>query len=362
MADAVNTVRTVEGPVDPASLGTTITHEHLFIDTVDAWYTPPEPATQAAISRRAVAMEDRHFITLNSTAHEDNLRLDSYEEAREEVSRYVRAGGQTLVDVTPKGVGADPAAVRGIARETGLQIVHGTAFYTLAAHPDRVAELSTEEIEAEFVSDVRDGIGDTDVPAGIIGEIGLSGDVHDQEERVLRAGARAARRTGVSLSVHPPLFDDRPASAWGVWILDVAAEEGLPAERVILSHQDLDDVIDHPDDLSNQLAAAERGAFIELDCWGWEFDNPALNHAFPSDNWRIRATQALIDAGYTDQLLFAQDVWTKIERTKYGGFGYAHILDHVIPRLRARGVAADAIEQIMVENPRRALTVVEPAE
>lgn len=356
MADAAETIVTVEGPIDPGTLGTTITHEHLFIDTVDAWYAPPDEATRAAISRREVAVEDHHFIALNATAHADNLRLDSFDEAREELARYHRAGGDAVVDVTPKGVGADPVSVRAIARETGLTLVHGTAFYTIASHPDRVGEMSADAIETEFVSDVREGIGETDVRAGIVGEIGLSGDVHEQEERVLRAGARAARRTGAPLSVHPPLFHENPASWWGHWVLDVAEEEGLPPERVILSHQDLDDVIDHPDDVSNQLAAAERGAFVEFDCWGWEFDNPSLGHAFPSDNWRIRATMELIDEGYAENLLFSQDVWTKIERTNYGGFGYAHVLEHVLPRLRSRGVAEDAIEQVVVENPRRALT------
>ena len=356
MAGDANAIVTVKGPIDPAALGTTITHEHMFIDTVDAWYVRPEDVTKEAISRRDVTVEDLHFITLNSTAHADNLRLDSLEEARDEVARYHHAGGDAGVDVTSKGVGADPTAVRAIARETGLTFVYGTAFYTIASHPDRVSEMSAEKIEAEFVADVRKCIDETDVRAGIIGEIGLSDDVHEQEKRVLRAGARAARRTGAPLSVHPPLFHENPASWWGHWVLDVAEEEGLPPERVILSHQDLDDVIDHPNDTANQFEAAERGAFIEFNCWGWEFDNPALNHAFPSDNWRIEATMELIDEGYVENLLFSQYVWTKIERTKYGGFGYAHVLEHILPRLRARGVAGDDIEQIMVKNPRQALT------
>lgn len=351
------TIITVEGPIEPGALGTTLTHEHMFIDTVDAWYAPPTDGTDAAIARRPVAVGDLHYIYLHSTGHADNLRLDSYEEAKEEVLPYLRAGGDTVVDVTPKGVGSDPRAVRGLARETGLQFVHGTAYYTIASHPDRVADMTAEELEAEFVSDVREGIDDTGVRAGIIGEIGLSGDIHDQEERVFRAAARAARRTGAPLSVHPPLFHEQPGSWWGLEVLDMAAEEGLPPEQVILCHQDLDDVVDHPDEFDHQLAAADRGAFVEFDCWGWEFDNIAFNHAFPSDNWRIRATLELVDAGHADRLLFSQDVWTKIERKAYGGFGYDHILTNVRPRLRARGLDGDVLETILVDNPRAALTI-----
>jgi flagellin-like protein len=80
-------------------------------------------------------------------------------------------GGDTVVDVTPKGVGADPAAVRGLARSTGLQFVHGTAYYVRSAHPDRVDDATVEDLESEFVSDVREGIDDTDVRAGVVGEM-----------------------------------------------------------------------------------------------------------------------------------------------------------------------------------------------
>jgi phosphotriesterase-related protein len=359
MASDAGTVVTVDGRIDPEDLGRTLAHEHMFIDTVDAWYTPPVTATDAAIARRPVDVADLHYIYLHATGHADNLRLDSYEEARAEVTEYRRAGGDAVVDVTPKGVGSDPAAVRGLSRETGLQFVHGTAYYTRASHPDRVDERTVDELGAEFVSDIREGIDDTGVRAGIVGEIGLSGGIHEAEENVFRAAARAARRTGAPLSVHPPLFHEKPGSWWGLEVLDMAAQEDLPPHRVILCHQDLDDVIDNPDSFENQLDAADRGAFVEFDCWGWEFDNVAFNHAFPSDNWRIRATLELIDAGYASNLLFSQDVWTKIERQRYGGFGYSHVLENVLPRLRARGVSEADLETITVDNPRRVLTFAE---
>ena len=60
--------------------------------------------------------------------------------------------------MAPKGVASDPARVRGIARETGITAVHGTAFYTRDAHPDRIDEATADELADEFVSDVRDGI------------------------------------------------------------------------------------------------------------------------------------------------------------------------------------------------------------
>ena len=46
----------------------------------------------------------------------------------------------------------------------------------------------------------------------------------------------------------------------------------------------------------------------------------------------------------------------------YGGRGYAHINENVIPLMRAKGMTDDQIHTITVENPKRLLTFVEPVE
>jgi phosphotriesterase-related protein len=56
-------------------------------------------------------------------------------EAVEEVYHFYRAGGDTVVDLTPKHVSRDPRRLRAVARETGVQFVHGTGYYTESAHP-----------------------------------------------------------------------------------------------------------------------------------------------------------------------------------------------------------------------------------
>jgi len=236
MSNDTGSVITVDGPIDPTEAGVTLPHEHTFFN----WFETdsPEPPT-SAVDRRmyeeSIALENLWYIHRNSTGNRDNLLLGSLEEAIEEVRHFRRAGGDTIVDVTPKGVGADPTAVRAVGRESGLNFVHGTAYYTRANHPDRIDDASVADLTEEFVSDVKEGIDDTDVRAGIIGEIGLSGDIHDQEEKVLRAGARAAARTGAPLTIHPPgdypeggaiAVDDLdadayPASRYGLEVLDI---------------------------------------------------------------------------------------------------------------------------------------------
>jgi len=119
------------------------------------------------------------------------------------------------------------------------------------------------------------------------------------------------------------------------------------------------DELDHPG-IDNQIELAERGAFVEFDLWGWEAYITSQEHAVASDNWRARATKEFIDEGLHSQLLFSHDVNHKWQRTKYGGFGYAHLLENVVPMLRSHGVDEEVFDRIFVENPRRMLTFTEP--
>ncbi|MFC6988047.1 hypothetical protein ACFQJD_03670 [Haloplanus sp. GCM10025708] len=204
MTDDAGTVVTVDGQIPPEELGVTTTHEHVIFDMSRGWYNQPGSSYKRRMANEPVTMENLGYVRQNMMAHRDNLLMDSFDEAVEEVSHFYNAGGDTIVDVTPKNTGGDPEQVRAIARATGVQFVHGTSFYTRAAHPDRIDSMSVDDVEAEFVSDVRNGIDDTDVRAGLIGEIGVSGTIHEAEEKVLRAGARAALRTGAPVNVHPP--------------------------------------------------------------------------------------------------------------------------------------------------------------
>lgn len=355
MSADTGSVVTVRGRIEPDELGATTAHEHVFIDMVAGWFERPSSPEERRLAREPVALENLGYIRRNPLKNKDNMRLESTEEAVDELAAYYRAGGDTVVDVTPKNVGADPDRVRRIARATGLQFVHGTAYYTRPSHTDHVDDATVDELEAEFVSDVRDGIGETDVRAGQIGEIGLSRTIHDQEEKVLRAGARAAERTGASLNVHPPLFGPAPSPEAALDALDIVESEGLDPDRVVVSHMDQDHAA--MQDLTDHERIAERGAYLEFDEWdAWDMYMPEKDHAYPSDATRVDAVVGLVESGHGDRLLLGHDVCTKMQLTKYGGKGYAYIHDHVLPWLRARGLTDDDVEMLLRTNPKRVLT------
>ena len=357
-------ILTVTGPIDPENLGVTLPHEHLFADWT-ARYEPPESASDRRRSREPISLENLGFVHKNKSAHEGNLRLDSYDEAVDEMTHYGNVGGQAIVEVTPKNVASDPTRLKHLARQTGLTVVHGTAYYNErnSELPERLSTADVDDIEAEFVSDIREGVDDTDVRAGLVGEIGLSDQIYDVEEKVLRAGARAAATTGAPLMVHPPGGSAEsqrdgtyPSSRWGLEILDIVEEEGLDPSRVVLAHQDRSR---WNEDLENQKAIAERGAYVEYDLFNGKLTHFKANSqdAYPSDVERAERIVELIDAGYGSQLLLSQDVYLKIHRRAYGGFGYSHILENVVPILRALDASDQQIDELLIDNPREVLTI-----
>jgi len=68
--------------------------------------------------------------------------------------------------------------------------------------------------------------------------------------------------------------------------------------------------------------------------------------------------ESLIDAGYEDRILLAQDNFIKIQMTEFGGKGYAHILENIVPRMKTRNWPESIIEKMLIENPSRAFSFV----
>ena len=59
--------------------------------------------------------------------------------------------------------------------------------------------------------------------------------------------------------------------------------------------------------------------------------------------------------GYAKQIVLSNEVVSKFRLQKYGGFGYSHLLDNILPDLKFFGVSDADIRTMLVENPRRLL-------
>lgn len=185
--------QTVLGPVAPENLGVTLPHEHILSD-FSISFTEPAEATEKYLAYQPITLETSGWLRMNHDRNLDNVRLLDEEVAIDEVLRYKRSGGLTIVEVTPKNVGRDPSGLQRVARATGINIIMGTAYYVAAAHPPEVEERTEKQIATEFVNEIMIGADKTGVRAGIIGEVGCSWPLNKNEVKVLRAASTAQQK------------------------------------------------------------------------------------------------------------------------------------------------------------------------
>lgn len=337
--------QTVLGPVPVESLGPVMTHEHLLID-FSTMFTSPSESSDRFRAHEPITLENLGWVRYNYFSSLPNLLVLDEETAVAEALLYKRAGGGTIVDATTIGIGRDPLALARIARATGLHIVMGAGYYVAAVHPEGMDERTESDLARQIVEEIRDGVGDTGVRAGIIGEIGCTWPLTVNERKVLRAAASAQRETGASILIHPGRNESAPGE-----ILAVLAEAGADIGRTIMGH--LDRTVS---DFGTLMELAGSGCYLEYDLFGHESSYyPLADFDMPSDAQRLDVIARLVVEGYAQRIVIAQDICTNHRLVKYGGHGYGHILENIVPRMRRKGVSEEDVRAITVENPARIL-------
>ena len=342
--------QTVLGVVQPEELGPTMTHEHLLIDFL-CMFTPPIEASERFKAFEPVTLRKLGWVRYNSFSNKDNLEVLDADTAVSEALLYKKAGGRTIVDATTIGIGRDPLALARIARATGLNIVMGAGYYVEASHPDDMDERTVDELTRQLIDEVTVGVDDTGVKAGIIGELGCMWPATENEQKVLVAAARAQQETGAAILIHTGRNPQAPFE-----ILDVLAAAGADLGRVIMGH--LDRTIF---DVGELKELAQRGCYLEYDLFGLESSYyPLGDMDMPSDAQRLGFIRRLIDEGYAERIVVWHDIYSKHRLVSYGGHGYGHFLQNIVPRMRNKGFARKHIDAITVGNPRRVLTFAPP--
>ena len=314
-------IQTVRGAITPADLGFTLPHEHT---KVSLWHI------QGRWDYWELIGEEPRIV--------------------EELGAYAAAGGRALVDLTLDGIGRDLPRLARLAEATKLHIIGGSGWYRTAYYPPeaRVDRRTADDLADEIVREFTDGVPGPNGPVrpGIIGEIGTDKPwVTAQEERVFRAAARAAKRTGAAVTTHAVQSDV------GLAQLTILEDEGLDAARIVIGHCDSYPRIEHWREI------VRRGATVEADFLGMSF-TPLERAGEPKV---IELLKQLIDEGFVKQIMLSQDVCHDSQLLSYGGNGYTYLQKAFLPRLLAAGVDAAAIEQITVKNPARILTLVKPS-
>jgi phosphotriesterase-related protein len=333
-------IHTVLGPMHSSELGRTSMHEHVLSDA-RVWFSPPRetPPEDARVS-----IQNLGFIHWNSESSGDNLILDDEEVAVAELAAVAEHQGSAIVDLTVVGLGRRVGQLPDIARRAGVHIVVGCGYYIHPSHPDWLEKASIDEICERLLEELKTGIEGTGIRPGLIGEIGTSEEMTECELAVVRAAGRAGAESGSAVNVH---LD--PLGTEALTIVESLIDEGMPPDRIILSH--MDESPDH----GYHDAVAQTGAILEYDTFGAEaYVSDDLTHTTDID--RCAHLMRMIEGGYASQLTLGCDVYTKSMLRRFGGMGYEHLLKRIVPFLERRyGLGRETLDRILIENPRRLL-------
>jgi phosphotriesterase-related protein len=337
---------TVCGEKKIEELGVILPHEHIFID-ISNQFTEPITPFEKRLAYQKIAMSNLGYLRRDPYVVKDNLILSEYDIARDELMAFKECGGQTIIDVTPIGIGREPKQLQKLMDETGVNIIAGCGFYTHDTHPADIEKKSFEDITELIMNDLLIGMDHTQVRSGVIGEIGTSRQIHPNEKKVLQAVGKAQSQSRVPIFIH--IY---PWSENGIEVLNILESEGANLSQVVICHSDVDMNPNY------MITTMKRGAFIEFDNFGKEFWIPVEKRNFAGGNFatdrdRVQVIRRLVDLGYQNRLLITNDICLKAMLHAYGGWGYDHILSNIVPMLIDVGVEEKIVWDIVKKNPQQ---------
>ncbi len=316
-------IRTILGDIDPSQMGSTNTHDHLI---------------------RTGGME----IVLGG----EEMRLPSVEKAAEEARYFLAAGGKTIVDMNPIGVGRDIRKLLEVNEQVPeLHIVVTTGFHAGKMYDPDVhwaAQYSVNQVADLLIADVEEGIDIYDYmgpicerspsKAGCI-KIGTGyTKITALEMKIIQAAAIAQKETGAAINTH---------TQQGTMALEQAQllkKYGANPEKIIIGH-----VQRNPDPWYHKKICAEGASLM--------YDGGYRVKYWP-DSDRLMLIKSMIDAGYQDRIILGGDAGKQEYQKAYGGgTGIDYDLSVFCPRMLEEGVGEDAIQDIFVNNPARLFAI-----
>jgi phosphotriesterase-related protein len=296
---------TTLGDLAASDLGAILPHEHVAADLRPLNEREPDSDHPIEAIRKLIEPEVRAAESLGVTA---------------------------IVEATPIGVGRRADAIEAISAETGMPFVVATGVYREPWVPPWIRQLTSTELTDWMLRELEDGISGTTTRAGWIklsaGDEGMT----PEEERILRAAARAAVVTGCTIGSHTVRADVVDAQ------LDVLESEGFPVHRFVWIHAQLEPAT------TRHLDLARRGCWIEYDGIGRS----------PSIEDYLALVGALAEAGYEDRVLLSQDSGCYDPGNPEGGLAlgpYTNVHEQFIPALLSAGFDQEFVDSLTIRNP-----------
>ena len=307
-------IETVTGPIQPETLGITLMHEHVLVDFIGA----------SEVSRS---------------------RYDADEVFRTVLPylQQVRAlGCETLVECTPAYLGRDPQLLRRLSEASGVRILSNTGYYGAAKDkhlPPFAFSETADQLAARWIRESESGLDGTSSTPAIkpaFMKIGVDeAPLSDIDAKLVRAAAITHRATGLPIASHTG------SGAAALAELDLLEAAGVPLSAFIWVHAQSER------DDSFHDRAARRGAWLEFD---------GISPASLARH--LELVQRMKNQGLLDRVLVSHDAgWYHVGEPGGGQFRpFTTLFTDFIPGLKRAGFSDADVRQLVVENPRRALT------
>ena len=308
----MTTINSVLGPLDSSDLGYTLMHEHVI-------------GSQAGILQNYPEFFGPNFM--------DSI-INGLVEAK-------NGGIDTIVDASTFEMGREVTVLAEASRRSGVNIIATTG---CGPDADRlVGDWSADQFTGLFVRDIKKGIADTDIKAGILKSFADVDGVTPGVEIILRAVARAHLQTGIPIILH-----SYARGQVGRQQLRVLQEEGVDMKRVKVDHS-LDTT-----DIEYLTWLLEQGCYLGMDRL------PGLGESITD---RIKPLKTLIDAGWAHRLLLSHDLMLAMHIPHFppevrdwmanGNPDRLLYINKVVnPLLREMGVSETVLNSMFTDNPR----------
>ena len=315
-------VQTVTGRISPDELGVCDFHEHTLLTWAEM-LGQPRPRFD---------------------------HVEAFERIRSLLDDFRDAGGEALVDAGMTWFGPEPWLLLALAYGTGINIIASVGFFNEmdCPMPALVYASSIDELVGWLTSAITDGIDGTGVKPGVLKAASSSDRITPIEERAIRAVGRAQRQTGAGVITH--VSGPAVESRLGLRQVELFAEEGADLSKIVIGHMGWDET---PDPLAYHVEVARTGVNLGYD---------QIGHALHEDEFWVGLITEMVGQGFVGQLFLSHDsvgAWVgpnQVEGQKLN-HTYSHVLRSIVPKLRAAGVEERDIETMLVENPKRLLTM-----
>lgn len=316
-------IMTVLGPISPESLGTTLIHEHVFLDWSPAEEEDPWKWNSA---------EAFQFI------------LPYLEEMKSH-------GVQSFLECTPKYIGRNPRLLKKLAESAELNILTNTGFYAARNYqhiPEFARRASPDSLAQIWIKEFNEGIEKTGIRPGFI-KIGL--DYKDKQqltaldEKIVRAAAITHRETGLTIVAHSG------TEAMALACLEVLESEGVAPGAFVWTHAQNSQAGEHEH-------IASHGAWVSIDGMGSIRVDPDSGDTLQLERY-VDYLVNLKQAGMLDKTLISHDGgwYTVGEENSEMSRPFTAIFQFVIPALKSQGFTDQDVDQLLIENPGKAYTI-----